>query len=255
MPKPVRVRLELLEERFVPAGNVAVDYSNGHLALYGDSANNSVEIALGAANTVVVRGLDGTRINGRLSAPFVVTARNGLGSLEINMNGGDDSAVLTGLQVRRNFDYDGGRGKDVLTLRRVDISAGVNISSDNGDDTVNLENVRIGGDLFIDTGSGNDSVSLRNSTVNGKTIIQTVEGNDTVRLIGNTLRRTEVYLGVGADDLSMEGNTFNGRSVFYGEEGHDRVTAGVRHLNTFTGHPVIDSFAETLEPVGSTHSA
>ena len=55
--------VEDLERRLLPAGNVAAIVSNSGLFLHGDQEANRVEVTV-AAEGVIVRGLDGTAING-----------------------------------------------------------------------------------------------------------------------------------------------------------------------------------------------
>src|SRR5262245_24607721 len=59
--------VQMLEDRALLAGNVVAGLLNGTLTVSGDLEGNSVEIVLEAGN-VVVRGLDGTTVNGNTTA-------------------------------------------------------------------------------------------------------------------------------------------------------------------------------------------
>src|SRR5262245_56164320 len=64
LPTPLRVGLERLDDRIVPAGNVTVEFVPGALFLTGDGLGNNVQIHSGdVPNQIVIQGID-TTLNG-----------------------------------------------------------------------------------------------------------------------------------------------------------------------------------------------
>ncbi len=66
-------QLEALEHRALPAGNVTAQFIGRTLYVNGDSAANSVELAAESGN-LVMRGLDGTTVNGSSSTVTLLSA-------------------------------------------------------------------------------------------------------------------------------------------------------------------------------------
>src|SRR5262249_26333917 len=89
------LRLEQLEDRVVPAGNVLVAVQGTTIFVAGDSAANGLEISLGtSANQFVFRGLDGTTVNGSAN-PVTQNVTGGLAHLHIDLGAGNDRLVIS----------------------------------------------------------------------------------------------------------------------------------------------------------------
>lgn len=87
--------------RCLLAGNVSAVIANGGLTLQGDSASNSVTVVFENSN-VIVRGLDGTTINGGSSDFVAVTGSNRItDSLFASLGKGDSVLLLSGVAVGR----------------------------------------------------------------------------------------------------------------------------------------------------------
>src|SRR5262245_51098757 len=91
-----RIGFESLEGRLMMAGNVAVNVTGGDLLLTGDNLGNLVEIRQVQLNDspipgrFLVRGINGTTINGQASQVF----QNVTDDFQINLNGGNDRITL-----------------------------------------------------------------------------------------------------------------------------------------------------------------
>src|SRR5262245_3436135 len=104
--KHVRLQVEALEPRTVPAGNVTASLLAGDLVVRGDNADNAVEIRVIDGN-LVVQGRDGsgTTVNGAGRAVF-----NGVGGvagrLNVILGGGSDLLDVAGVGVGRDVSID-----------------------------------------------------------------------------------------------------------------------------------------------------
>src|SRR5262245_5921107 len=106
-------RVEGLEDRTVPAGNVRVAVVAGILSVRGDDDANQIWIAGAGKNSVVIRSLDGTStINGR-SALFVGGAKKGY---DVRLGGGDDVLLVTDTRANGPLNIDTGDGDDTVTV-------------------------------------------------------------------------------------------------------------------------------------------
>ena len=104
-----------LEERKMLAGNVRVAVSDGAVFLRGDAENNQVEI-LGEFTPaeIVVRGVDGTTINGR------------------------DEIVISGLdaQLPNGIRAHLGQGDDFIRIEQVKVGGSNRVFGGTGDDSI-----------------------------------------------------------------------------------------------------------------------
>jgi hypothetical protein len=145
-------RLERLEDRSVPAGNVLATLAGSTLTLIGDDQGNSVQILPGSVlNEVVVSGVD-TTVNGSMS-PQVFS---GVENLVAHLLDGDDSLLVQGVTISApSFStvfVDGNAGDDRIEFVDANIHA-----VDSIDMQIYGERV-IGG--FASGTSGNDTISL-----------------------------------------------------------------------------------------------
>ena len=179
--------VEALETRALLAGDLAATISRGDLILEGDRAANKIEVTVEDGD-VVVRGLDGTTINGQpdfvafadsTEIPDDLVLRTGEGSDEIVIGGG--------LTIRDRIDANLGAGANAIsildvTARDVSIRAaganevllqdGADISNDvvirfsgNGADTIVVDGASIGDDLSIRAGNGHNSIYVDGASV------------------------------------------------------------------------------------------
>lgn len=164
-------RLEQLDSRDVPAGNVIVTLSGGGFVIAGDDAANQISVQQNAAGDVFVVGLNGTTVNGQ-SALFV---GNGIPtSVTAWMGNGSDYIEVVGL-VAGNVTLRGEAGFD--TLVAVDVFANNNVELFGGgeNDTMFMADVTAGNIVSLDGRDGFDSYHIQNSAGFHGTVIVNME--------------------------------------------------------------------------------
>ena len=85
------VALEPLDRRVMLTGNVLVSLSAGELTVRGDNLENQIEISQPAPGKIHVRGLDGTKVNGKPSVD--ITGRTNDLSILMQQGGADQISV------------------------------------------------------------------------------------------------------------------------------------------------------------------
>jgi hypothetical protein len=178
--------LRRLEDRTVPAGNVAVAVFENILYVVGDDANNQISITGAHNGSVEIRSLDGTTaINGQFGP---IRFSDAWGGIHAVLNGGDDTLSLASYTANRNLNIAMGAGNDNLTFFDVYSRRTTN--------------------LF--TQEGNDSVMIVGSGFYKSTVIDTAEGDDLVNLSNSFFfRDTFANGGLGANNLINFNNFFN----------------------------------------------
>ncbi len=178
---PVAAQMECLESRTLLTGNVMVSIAGNSLFVFGDDAGNSVELTR-SGDVLVVRGLDGTTINGQ-SADFLVRD----GSTEVRrslfayLNGGDDTfAFGPGVAVRKDAYVNLGEGNDTFAIHGSRISKGLTVDLGNGTDSVSLLNAFVSRDLLIVGGSGDKNLSFEDTVLGNHVTILTSSGADNI---------------------------------------------------------------------------
>ena len=157
--------MERLEPRLVLSGNVQAFVVDNDLMIFGDDQTNTVQIAL-INNNVVLRGNDGTTING--GATFTIRAGSN--------------------QVQQNIIATFGSNDDQVVLDDgIRYLGGVTISTGKGNDRVGVDNSTMADNLVLIMGKGDDSIAIRNSTIGGKLIANTDKGSDTISVVGTTV--------------------------------------------------------------------
>src|SRR5262245_2514978 len=241
-------RLELLEGREVPTGNVTASLSSGTLVLTGVNnasipANNDQEVIITGSGpgSVVVQGLNGSSVN--LGGGPVVY--DSVTNITINMNNGNDGVTIEAVEILGNLNYNGGAGNDTITIQNgaTIIGGTLNINGGAGDNTafVGLDpadqttvgsftvNNSTGFDTTIVGGSdftANKNVTINNSsggsdtefqsaatvTVLGSMTINNGNGDDTI-LIGDSGTTL-----VALHNVTINNNAGLGITVFDGLE-------------------------------------
>ena len=133
---------ERLESRALLAGNVLVQLQNGNALITGDDAANQFEIT-GGLNSIRIRGLEGTTINGGAAEFTLASAATFAGNLRIQLGDGNDRLAI---------------GADV-TLAAAQIYGG------NGDDNLSISTCTLTGNLVVDAELGNNTVTLLNAQI------------------------------------------------------------------------------------------
>jgi hypothetical protein len=186
-------RLEMLENRWIPAGTVTGSFANGTWTLIGDAEANEVLINPPLLpGSFTVTGLNGTVVAG-------VTEVEAFKHLVIKLGAGDDrvqvndTGAFSGLPG--NLTIRGGSGANTVRIqdfkvRNLTIINGVNASSA---DYVSLVNSIVQYNVTINNGDGASSIDI----YGGSSIPSAIGGNLTIRNgIGeNSTYITDTHIG------------------------------------------------------------
>ena len=117
-----------LEKRILLSGNALVNVSGGNVTIFGYSANNTVELTV-IGNNVVVRGLEGTTINGAESSLIVSEGSTSLnGSVFAALLDGNDTFLLSrDVTINGGLVVDAGSGNDNIGATSATISGSVEV--------------------------------------------------------------------------------------------------------------------------------
>ncbi len=150
-------RVEGLEDRTVPSGNVQIVVAGGTLFVAGDDQGNKIWIAGNGREGATVRALDATTtINGQTGPISLGGIRN---DLYVRMYGGDDQLLVTGIRNRGALDVDMGAGNDTLGVSDAGQRGATVLRAGDGNDNVILNGSIFRKYLFLDTGAGDDTVT------------------------------------------------------------------------------------------------
>ena len=255
------LRVEVLEDRTVPAGNVTATLVGNTLRIVGDQQDNKIFVysAENQGVVVVVEGADSTEINGFLQ-PVSFPAASVAG-LDIRMNGGNDSVTLgktrsntvTGLTLSRLLQYNGGNGDDTLEVAKVSVARTTTIRGGGDDDSVTINNgshFSSSVSISLDTGSLNESVSIDNATFDKPTAIRGSDVDSTVNITANTGSTTfnaslTIRTQSGDDQVTLdEADVSSGPLTIGTGDGDDQVTLDdgtykILSLNTGPGDDTV----------------
>lgn len=225
-PRP-RWRLDRLEDRAVPAGNVLADLVGTTLTLVGDDSDNSVRLLPGGQpNEVVVRGV-GTTVNGAAEQVFA-----GVESLVAHLLGGDDALVADGVTISSpafsQVFVDGNAGDDRIELvgtavhaaQAVDVQVyGERVSEGFASGTSGNDTIRILGSSL--TAGAFVSVRLVGETNDGGVV---TGGNDEITVADSAVVASDGFFhGVAVEIYGEINTTLGGRTGTIGG-GNDRIT-------------------------------
>ena len=213
---------EKLEPRQMLAGDVAAYVHQGTLLVIGDSASNVIEV-VGNANGATIQGTD-TTING---GGNVFSIEGAFQDVFIQMNEGDDTAIVQSLSASKQLMLQGNAGDD--ELRVMDAAARkLVIWLGNGNDLVEFRNVKTSRDIRITMGGGDDIVSVED-VVAGRDL--KVWGNDGDDLFAaadlHTKRKFQIDMGIGDDQCILAGSVDVGKTTKVYLRGGDDVFAAV----------------------------
>ena len=248
------LRVEILEDRTVPAGNVSATLVGNTLRIVGDAQSNSVFVYQQGGN-VVVEG-SSTTVNGLSSVSF--PAANVAG-LDIRMNNGNDSVTLgktpgntvTGLILSRLLQYNGGNGDDTLEVANVSVARTTTIRGGGGDDSVTINNnshFSSSVSISLDTGSTSESVSIDYATFDKPTAIRGSDVDSTVNITGSTTFNASLTIRTqtGDDQVTLDGADVSSGPLTIGTgDGVDQVTLDggtykILSLNTGLGNDTVN---------------
>lgn len=216
---------EAFETRVLLDGNVTALISGGSLFIRGDNANNSVEVDFTGGN-LVVRGLEGTTVNGKTGDQILVTGSSKIANdLVITLGRGDDTAVVSkGVQVGRDLVVEDTRGANTVGVVGVTIGNDLLITTGTGHDAVSISSATIGDGIAIHTGRGNDRVAIEDTTTKGSITIVTYQGDDDVVVQGGKIGEDlNLRMGAGNDDVVVQNATVVRNLIVQGKSGADFV--------------------------------
>lgn len=194
---------EPLENRLPMAGNVSVALEGSLLNVFGDNLANEVTITQNAVGTIVVRGLNNTRING---LPQVTLPNVALNALDVRLEGGNDRVTITNLRAANDVNIDLGAGNDTARVAGSTIGANFSALGSQGVDNVTLTGGSIGGDAFIDLGLDRGVASISSLNIGFNLDVITDLANDQVTLNGVTAGgAVTLDSKAGADSISITG--------------------------------------------------
>lgn len=231
----VQSHVQKLEDRTLLTGNVEVTLAGRDVALYGDAADNEIAIEQ-MNNWVIVRGLNGTTING-MSEYLISGLPYVRDDMLIQLGDGNDVVLFAdGIQVGDDLRIDTGNGNDVVRLSNNRILDDLIIDTGAGDDTVIVMNTDVVDDWGIFAGTGNNTVSVVDTRAADDFVLHTSNGNDTVTLLNATSGdRNEVHT-FGGDNMT---------EILPVNDG--RMLPGMDVLNQFISPDAVDDVYDGIE--------
>ncbi len=215
---------ERLENRALLAGNVTAQLIGQTAFVNGDAADNSVEVIIDAGN-VVVRGIDGTTINGA-AGDFIVASNSSeiTGSLVASFSGGNNTFAVNGITVGRDIVVSGGHGNDTMTVQSTTVGRHLWMSGAQGNDILGASNVTTVGSLYISGGAGNDDIVIDASTIGVDTRIDGLGGDDDIVVRNSTLSDDLTIAGhSGHDVIMLDGARVGDKTWLRGGSGADNM--------------------------------
>lgn len=196
---------ELLELRYLLAGNVTAQLIDGDLVIQGDAAGNSIEL-VGSPDdprVLVVSPVDdGTTLNGS-AEPVAFT---GIGRhVVISLGAGNDSVSITAAQVKQDVQADLGAGDDLISTSGLSVGRDLSIEALDGEDRILLSSTNVDRWTGLSGGAGKDAVALAETTHRQKLRVLGGIGNDTCAQTRSSFpQSSEFNLGRGDDELLLD---------------------------------------------------
>lgn len=221
---------ERLEERRLLAGNVtATINAGGDLIVNGDGEDNDISILIDDAGNVELlsdastfvddSGLDGKTV----SRNVVVNMRGGndqvviaddvgdgdwtripVENIRVSAGSGDDTAIVTQLNITGDVRLNGGAGNDALDVKYSDILGSVTLSGGGGNDRGITEGLIVEEDLDIGLGTGNDEAFVLDTYVVEDLSISVGSGDNDVVVRDSGALGLKVNSTGGADSIEIE---------------------------------------------------
>jgi hypothetical protein len=227
--RSVRPRLEPLEGRLVPAGNLTATFNpmTHTLTVVGDAADNAVTVhgdMNDATHFTLVSATD--TING---AAMTYDSPTGVKNLVFKMGDGSDSVTLDNGDVIRaqgNVTIDGGDGTNTVVANFLTVVKNLSITNGRnaaGTNVVNLNDLSVGGNVTIRNGFGNSLTGID----------RTAAG---LSAIGGRLTVTN---GVGTDDVFLEDTDVRGNVTINNGDGAAGLAGYTEIFNTYNTIPSV----------------
>lgn len=212
-------------------GDVAAVAVGRHgLRIDGDAAANDVVVERAAeGGGIVVRGRNGTTVNGQMAVEFPTPRK-----LDVALGDGDDVLSLGAVRLRTRLRVDLGAGDDRCELYACTLRGRTTIETGDGDDEVVANaGTRLGRVFRVSTDLGADTVRVEDCTVNGALRVLTGDGDDAVTLLRNGVTHTApvtVRTGRDADTVLVQGCTFQNGVRVLTLDGEDDITVLTSHF-------------------------
>lgn len=259
---------EQLEAKQMLAGDVTVSVVGGNLLVKGDDAGNHIAISSGeAANSFVIRGLEGTVVlmDGEAAPETGLVVENVRGVVNVRTGGGDDVVEVSDATFRLALSIETGDGDDIVL-----VGATSGADPEAAAESTDGANVSVRGALNVFTGIGNDTVRMADVRVGGFLNIATLAGDDTVvlgeadspgaaALAASTLATAsvragfaiDVALGDGTDNAQLNNVGAGGAVAVGGGGGADTIGInGARAASLLVSGGVGDA-ADVVNVVGA----
>ena len=277
----VAVGSEVLEQRTLLAGNVTANLIAGNLIVQGDEADNVVELLSDETGTIVLRGLDGTSVNGNTEFVPGDGIPEIFGDLQVLLADGDDALVIDGIRVADSLRIEDDSGNNTVTIQSFTTGANLWIEQGAGDDIIRVigstvgrhfvvnpsggenilltEQVQVSGDTLFQAGGQADSLIFNASNFSDDLLVTSGAGSDFVfvgpsELVdGPTVIEDEVRIRTedGDDDIVFSGpNAFGNRTVLNGGSGTNRTD--IESDNQFATDPQRFNFSSDSIPSSET---
>jgi len=195
-------RIDRLESRALPSGNVTAVLAGSTLTFEGDIESNAVVVTQDENGDVRVTGLSGTTINGERSILFRA------------------EDLPDGLNVVAR----GNAGNDSLTIRGLTLEGTLTVSGNEGHDTVRVLGADLGG-LILDGGTGFNVQSVVGTTVSGTPgdLVVTGDGFNVARFVDVQVGGSAtIYPGENFNLVSVIGSNFDAGTDF-GHAVHEQL--------------------------------
>jgi hypothetical protein len=241
------LRLEQLEDRIAPAGNITAVVTHGNLVITGDSEANSFYITQPdpLVQDFVIESMV-TSINHQNTPQ---TMHDVTGSVAIVLNGGTDLVDINGIRVAGKVVLAGGDGDDYMFLKNSTVAGSVTYSGGTGDEDILLSGCTTG-NVTVDYGAGTVIGSFVDSTVHGNMKIKGgSSGTDLLRSLAID-GALNLRLGNGATNAGIE-DIMVGSAAITGGSGNDAIAILSSH---FAGKLSINGGSHDLNThIVSTH--
>jgi hypothetical protein len=239
------------------ASNVTAAVTTGNLVVTGSSKADDIELSQVSGGKWTVAGHNGTTINGQPS----ITTTAVTGSIDINLNKGNDHLSVHDGDIPGHLTIDGSKGDDATDLSALTVGTAFHFTGGTGNDSLAVNTLAVSDPSdasfsTIDGGSGNDSLQVF-SFSDQNLEVTLGSGNDTLQmgdaqLLGSASRRLVVDAGTQNDNVSLTDVHTGPLTVTMGA-GDDSLTIQESSANTATldGGKGSDALSEHQNTWGS----
>lgn len=212
---------QVLEPRKLLAGDVTVSVDGSALTVFGDADANQIQIVGSPDGSAIVRGLDGTTINGG-EAEFSAGAN--LRTVQVQLGEGNDEADIRGLVLDSALTVRSGSGDDSVEIQHINVR-GIEVSGNDGDDLLQFDNVFSRRSVIIQGGDGDDTVAIGAMAADRDGTISTGNGNDSLAIDNLGIKENmSLLFGNGDDQALIAGQTYGYRGDIVLGAGDDSLS-------------------------------